>query len=48
MKNLKKLTRDVQKEINGGIRPPRCEYHFECPGGSCCQGMCVYYNCPEV
>ncbi|WP_374461867.1 hypothetical protein [Chryseobacterium taeanense] len=47
MKNLKKLTRNDQKTINGGVLQ-RCKYHFECPGGSCCQNVCVYYNCPEV
>ncbi|BEV03952.1 MULTISPECIES: hypothetical protein [Chryseobacterium] len=45
--NLKKLTRKEQEKINGGGLQ-KCHYHFECPGGSCCQNVCVYYNCPEV
>lgn len=47
--NLKKLSRDNQKEILGGIRGiQKCEYSFECPGGSCCHRACVYYACPEL
>jgi hypothetical protein len=43
--NLKKLTRKAARKINGGGLQ-KCHYHFECPGGSCCQNVCVYYNCP--
>ncbi|SDI14460.1 hypothetical protein [Chryseobacterium jejuense] len=51
MKDLKKLNRTRQKEIlgdgrNGGIQ--KCEYHFECPGGSCCRNACMYAPCPEL
>lgn len=45
--NLKKLTRKEQGKINGGTLK-RCQDHYECPGGSCCQNVCVLYNCPEV
>ncbi|MBP2615831.1 bacteriocin-like protein [Chryseobacterium jejuense] len=45
MKNLKKISRQAQKEIIGGIIK-RCIEHFECPGGSCCRNTCVLYPCP--
>ncbi|MDR4953663.1 hypothetical protein REB14_15910 [Chryseobacterium sp. ES2] len=47
--NLKKLSRESQKEILGSIiRLQKCQYHFECPGGSCCHRVCVAYACPEL
>lgn len=46
-KNLKKLTRREQGTISGGVLQ-KCREHYECPGGSCCQNVCVLYNCPEV
>ncbi|WFB67517.1 hypothetical protein [Chryseobacterium sp. WX] len=47
--NLKKLSRESQKEILGSIiRLQKCQYHFECPGGSCCHRLCVAYAFPEL
>ncbi|WP_409013987.1 MULTISPECIES: bacteriocin-like protein [unclassified Chryseobacterium] len=47
MKNLKKLNRAEQKAIKGsGLQ--RCTENYQCPGGSCCQRVCVVYSCPEV
>ncbi|MGN7865927.1 bacteriocin-like protein [Chryseobacterium sp. 22458] len=48
--NLKKLSRNSQKEISGGAGGgiKKCNYSFECPGGSCCRNACVYYPCPEL
>ncbi|MGU3373783.1 bacteriocin-like protein [Chryseobacterium sp. M5A1_1a] len=46
MKNLKKISRQEQKEIKGSGIIKRCFEHFECPGGSCCHNTCVLYPCP--
>ncbi|MBB6329238.1 hypothetical protein HNP24_000188 [Chryseobacterium sediminis] len=47
--NLKRLSRNSQKEISGSIiRLQKCQYPFECPGGSCCHRVCVVYACPEL
>ncbi|MCJ7935218.1 MAG: hypothetical protein MUW56_16735 [Chryseobacterium sp.] len=45
MKNLKKLSREEQKEIKGSGIIKRCNYSFECPGGACCQNVCVLNPC---
>ncbi|WP_165826515.1 bacteriocin-like protein [Chryseobacterium oncorhynchi] len=44
--NLKKISRQEQKEIKGSGIIKRCFEHFECPGGSCCHNVCVLYPCP--
>lgn len=44
--NLKKISRQEQKEIKGSGVVKRCFEHFECPGGSCCHNVCVLYPCP--
>ncbi|MGE8432119.1 MULTISPECIES: bacteriocin-like protein [Chryseobacterium] len=44
--NLKKISRQEQKEIKGSGVIKRCFEHFECPGGSCCHNVCVLYPCP--
>ncbi|MBF6645511.1 hypothetical protein H3Z85_14040 [Chryseobacterium indologenes] len=46
MKNLKKLSREEQKEMKGSGIIRGCTEHFECPGGSCCRNRCVLYPCP--
>ncbi|WP_165851785.1 hypothetical protein [Chryseobacterium pennipullorum] len=47
--NVRKLSRNSQKKISAGNRGlQKCNYSFECPGGSCCGKVCVYYACPEV
>ncbi|WP_435384127.1 bacteriocin-like protein [Chryseobacterium tructae] len=46
MKNLKKISRQEQKEIKGSGIIKRCIEHFECPGGSCCRNTCVTRPCP--
>ncbi|MDH6252972.1 hypothetical protein M2347_002699 [Chryseobacterium sp. H1D6B] len=47
MKNLKKLNRVQQKEIQGGGPIKRCDYSYECPGGACCNHTCMYNPCYE-
>ncbi|MGG5210226.1 bacteriocin-like protein [Chryseobacterium sp. MIQD13] len=47
MKNLKKLSREKQKQVNGGIIK-QCISHDQCFIGWCCNYMCVDYMCPEV
>ncbi|MDR6514240.1 hypothetical protein [Chryseobacterium camelliae] len=48
MKNLKKLTREAQKAVNGGAIQ-RCSdiYHNPCTTGWCCNGVCRPYACIE-
>ncbi|CAH0232882.1 hypothetical protein MP478_05040 [Chryseobacterium sp. WG14] len=45
MKNLKKLSREAAKQINGGaIR--RCSNTVPCTVGWCCDGVCTPIMCP--
>ncbi|WP_157676870.1 bacteriocin-like protein [Chryseobacterium sp. T16E-39] len=46
MKNLKRLNRQEQKEINGGALK-RCTSHGQCFGAWCCNGICVPQACIE-
>ncbi|CAM3125127.1 bacteriocin-like protein [Chryseobacterium flavum] len=44
MKNLKKISREAAKQINGGaIR--RCNEQIPCTVGWCCDGVCSPYIC---
>ncbi|MGL6128484.1 hypothetical protein SAMN05421786_105117 [Chryseobacterium ureilyticum] len=45
MKNLKKISRQEQKEIKGSGIIKRCTEHYQCPGGACCQNVCVLNPC---
>ncbi|RKS97561.1 bacteriocin-like protein [Chryseobacterium defluvii] len=44
--NLKKLSREAQKQINGGAFK-QCTSHEQCVIGWCCNYMCVEYACIE-
>ncbi|MDH6252973.1 hypothetical protein M2347_002700 [Chryseobacterium sp. H1D6B] len=44
MKNLKKLNRAQQKEIQGGALA-RCTTNSQCFGAWCCDGRCVPQAC---
>jgi len=47
--NLKKMSRPLLKEIHGGsLGIKKCNDHSECPGGACCQNVCMYNPCFEV
>ncbi|WP_223607226.1 hypothetical protein [Chryseobacterium sp. OSA05B] len=42
MKNLKKLTREEQQNINGSGMIKKCQTHSQCGFGECCDsGMCL-------
>lgn len=45
MKNLKKLTREAAKQINGGIGLFRCSITRPCSVGYCCNGECIDHDC---
>ncbi len=45
--NLKKITRDQQKQINGGAIK-RCSETVPCTVGWCCDGACKPYICIEA
>ncbi|WP_409013986.1 MULTISPECIES: bacteriocin-like protein [unclassified Chryseobacterium] len=49
MKNLKKITRETLKIINGGDRNNRCRdiHNNPCTTGWCCNGTCYPYACIE-
>ncbi|WP_449384747.1 bacteriocin-like protein [Chryseobacterium luteum] len=47
MKNLKKLNREQQRQINGGAIT-RCSITRPCSIGWCCDGACKEYACIEV
>ncbi|MDN3694221.1 hypothetical protein QWZ06_19025 [Chryseobacterium tructae] len=44
--NLKKLSRQAAKEINGGIGLFRCSEKRPCSVGYCCNGECIDHDCP--
>jgi hypothetical protein len=44
--NLKKLTRNEQKSVNGGTIK-RCTNNSQCFGGWCCDMICVINACME-
>lgn len=46
MKNLKKLSREKSKLINGGMIE-RCSETRPCFIGFCCRGACMEYACIE-
>ncbi|MCL8537262.1 MULTISPECIES: bacteriocin-like protein [Chryseobacterium] len=46
MKNLKKLSREKAKQINGGLIE-RCSETRPCFIGICCRGVCMEYACIE-
>ncbi|MEJ5051967.1 hypothetical protein WH221_19240 [Chryseobacterium culicis] len=46
MKNLKKLSRQAAKQINGGSIE-RCSESNPCPVGYCCNGICSPFICLE-
>ncbi|MBL3546397.1 MULTISPECIES: bacteriocin-like protein [Chryseobacterium] len=46
MKNLKKLSRETAKQINGGATE-RCSEHNPCSVGWCCNGICSPHICIE-
>lgn len=46
MKNLKKLNREQQKQINGGAII-KCSASQPCFIGYCCWGACMEYACIE-
>ncbi|SHF44953.1 MULTISPECIES: hypothetical protein [unclassified Chryseobacterium] len=46
MKNLKKLNRKQQSQINGGAFQ-KCSVTRPCFIGFCCQGVCMEYDCIE-
>jgi hypothetical protein len=46
MKNLKKLNREQQKQINGGAIT-KCSETHPCFIGFCCRGVCMEYACIE-
>jgi len=42
MRNLKKLTRKQQQQIDGGQLIRKCQDHSQCRFGECCDGgMCM-------
>ena len=45
MKNLKKLSREAAKQINGGIGLFRCSITRPCSVGYCCNGECIDHDC---
>ncbi|WP_410494469.1 bacteriocin-like protein [Chryseobacterium sp. CH1] len=45
MKNLKKLSRQAAKEINGGMKLFRCSETRPCSVGYCCNGECIDHDC---
>ncbi|MDM1553114.1 hypothetical protein PYS58_22235 [Chryseobacterium indologenes] len=45
MKNLKKISREAAKHINGGAIG-RCSITRPCSVGWCCNGVCSPYRCP--
>ncbi|WP_420911841.1 bacteriocin-like protein [Chryseobacterium angstadtii] len=49
MKNLKKLNREQQSQINGGAIN-RCSITRPCSVGWCCSGICSPHACidPEL
>ena len=47
MKNLKKLSREATKQINGGSGPFRCSETRPCYIGFCCRGACMEFACIE-
>ncbi|MFN1217703.1 bacteriocin-like protein [Chryseobacterium kwangjuense] len=47
MKNLKKLNREQQKQINGGAIA-RCGITRPCTVGWCCNGVCSPHACIEL
>lgn len=46
MKNLKKLSRKDQQQINGG-GITLCKTDSQCVYGSCCNGVCMEHACLE-
>ncbi|MCS4302355.1 MULTISPECIES: bacteriocin-like protein [Chryseobacterium] len=44
MKNLKKISREAAKQINGGFAP-KCGENIPCSIGWCCQGVCKPQRC---
>ncbi|WP_294247380.1 hypothetical protein [uncultured Chryseobacterium sp.] len=47
MKNLKKLSRKQQEQINGASALIRCTEDSQCFGGACCNRVCVIHPCLE-
>ncbi|WP_250253365.1 hypothetical protein [Chryseobacterium sp. Marseille-Q3244] len=46
MKNLKKISRETAKQINGG-KMERCSDTNPCVAGWCCNGICSPFICIE-
>ncbi|MGG5210224.1 bacteriocin-like protein [Chryseobacterium sp. MIQD13] len=47
MKNLKKLNREQQRQINGGVYYGQCGPTRPCSVGWCCNGTCSPFKCLE-
>ncbi|WP_410470238.1 bacteriocin-like protein [Chryseobacterium sp. FH2] len=47
MKNLRKLTRKEQQQINGGTISKRCQTNNDCLGLWCCDMRCVNIACVQ-